>query len=120
MLIYIFLKNTEIAYEEFKLLCEERKKGGTGEINHAIWKQKRVVIKKVNTRANPAMCSKNFVHEVSNNHNIIENFNIINSKMNFQYRLHDECNTSDNVIRLLGFTKGIHYISLDFQYLNIN
>src|SRR2546423_1340043 len=83
-LMYIFLKNTEIAYEEFRLLCEERKKGGTGEINHAIWKQKRVVIKKVNTRANPAMCSKNFVHEVSNNHSTIENFNIINSKINCQ------------------------------------
>ena len=55
----------EIAYEEFEILPEQSKKGGTGEINDAIWKQKRVVIKKVNTCAKPAAWSKNFVYEVS-------------------------------------------------------
>ena len=30
------LKNKEIAYKEFEILREQRKKGGTGEINDAI------------------------------------------------------------------------------------
>ncbi len=83
-----------------------------GEIYNATWKQKRVVIKKVNTRADLAVCSKNFVHEVSSNSSINESVNsksVINSKMNLQYRLHYECKMSDNVIQLLGFTKGINF-----------
>ena len=44
-----FLKNKEIAYKEFEILREQSKiGGGTGEINVAIWRQNRVVIKKVN------------------------------------------------------------------------
>ena len=84
-----------------------------GEINDAIWKQQRVVIKKVNKYDDLVVCSKNFVHEVSSNcsrnETLIFEFTI-KSKMNFQYRLHYECNMSDNVIRLLGFTKGILFI----------
>ena len=64
-----FLKNKEIAYKEFEIIREENKiQGRTGEINTAIWKQNRVVIKKVNTRVDSAVDPKNFVHEVSNIH----------------------------------------------------
>jgi len=69
------IKNKEIAYEEFEILHEQSKKGGTGEINAAIWKQQRVVIKKVNKYADPVVCSKHFVHEVSIT-SINEAFNI--------------------------------------------
>ncbi len=66
------LQNKEIAYEEFEILHEQSKKGGTGEINTVFWKQNRVVIKKVNIRADPAVCSRNFVHEVSSSSSLDE------------------------------------------------
>jgi len=60
------LKNQEISYTEFEILPKESKvQGGMGEINIAIWKQVRVILKTVNTRADPRLRYKNFVYEVS-------------------------------------------------------
>ena len=69
------IKNKEISYEEIEILPDQGKKGATGEIITAIWKQQRVVIKKVNKYSDPVVCSKHFVHEVSIT-SINEAFNI--------------------------------------------
>ena len=62
------LKNKEIAHEEFKILPKESKiQGGIGELDVAIWKETRVLLKRVNTHTDPRTCYKNFVHEVSIN-----------------------------------------------------
>ena len=45
---------------------ENKNQDGNEEINNAIWKQTRVVIKRVKTGIDPRICYKNFVYEVSN------------------------------------------------------